>query len=253
MCAISLQLGDRSDGETDAADDEIRWHLVGAESEQLHGVIELKRAQDEAIVFEFSEPELQSVADPHGKDRWLRRLISDRRVVVAVEDGDGLGRQHGLHAGGLLPGETHRDEAGPSAARGGTARAHLLEHAKRQLHQVERCRAGRYGIVDGRARCHNGNCSMADGACGFTRTGGAVIERKQISDGEHLCGEKTIETIDAESAAAAQEIGDMRGLKSGLAGEESSIHTASIDPPEEFQTETLLQLSEVHCGKLASR
>ena len=80
-----------------------------------------------------------------------------------------------------------------------------------------------------------------------------VIQREQVSDGEHLRGEKTIETAEAEGAAAAKEIGDMRGLESCLAGEESSIHTASIDPPEEFQAETLLQLGEVHCGKLASR
>ena len=80
-----------------------------------------------------------------------------------------------------------------------------------------------------------------------------VIQGEQISEGEHLGGEKTIESAQAESAAAAKKIRDMRGLESGLAGEESSIHTASIDPPKEFQAETLLQLGEVHCGKLASR
>lgn len=45
----------------------------------------------------------------------------------------------------------------------------------------------------------------------------------------------------------------MGGLKTGLAGEESSVHTASIDPPEEFPTEALMQLGKIHCGKLASR
>ena len=34
-CAMSFQLGDWRDGETDAAHDEIRRHLVGSEGEQL--------------------------------------------------------------------------------------------------------------------------------------------------------------------------------------------------------------------------
>jgi hypothetical protein len=40
-CAMSFQLGDGGDGETDAAYDEIGRHLVGSEGEQLHGVVEL--------------------------------------------------------------------------------------------------------------------------------------------------------------------------------------------------------------------
>jgi hypothetical protein len=68
-----------------------------------------------------------------------------------------------------------------------------------------------------------------------------------------LRGEQTIEPVEAEGSAAAKEIGDMGGLKSCLAREEGAIHTAAIDPPKELLAEALLQLSEVHCGKLASR
>ena len=64
-----------------------------------------------------------------------------------------------------------------------------------------------------------------------------------------MSGEQSIETVEAEGASAAKKIGNMRGSKSSLTGEESSIHTASIDPPKEFQAEALLQLGEVHCGK----
>jgi hypothetical protein len=68
-----------------------------------------------------------------------------------------------------------------------------------------------------------------------------------------LGGEKSIKSAEAEGAAPAKKIGNMRRLESGLAGKESSIHTASIDPPEEFPAEALLQLGEVHCGKQNSR
>jgi len=107
--------------------------------------------------------------------------------------------------------------------------------------------------VDCSGWCHNGNSSVGDAACGFTRRGWRVFEGEQIIDGEHLSGEQSIETAEAEGASAAKKIGNMGGSKSSLTGEESSIHTASIDPPKEFQAETLLQLGEVHCGKLASR
>lgn len=107
--------------------------------------------------------------------------------------------------------------------------------------------------MNGSAWCHNGNSSVGDAACRFTRSCGGVLEREQISDSEHLSAEKTIEAAETEGAAPAKEVGNMRRLESGLAGEESSIQTASIDPPEEFPAEALLQLGEVHCGKLASR
>jgi hypothetical protein len=129
----------------------------------------------------------------------------------------------------------------------------VLEDSERKLHEIEYCRAGRHGVMNGGGRCHNGNRSVGDAAYRFARTVMCVIEGEQISQGEHLGGEKTIESAEAEGAAAAKEIGDMRGLESGLAGEESSIHTASIDPPEEFQAETLLQLGEVHCGNTVIR
>ena len=253
MCAISLHSRDGGDGEADAADDEVRWHLMRSEGEQLHRVIELDRAQDEAIVLEFSDPKVQRVADPHSEDRGLRRLVGDGRVVVAIDDRDGLRWQKWLHTGSLLPRKPNGDEAGPPAARGGATRAHLFENAERQLHEVKSRRAWGNGIVDGSGWCHNGNSSVSDAARCFTWSRGNVFEREQIPDGEHLSGEKTIESVEAEGASPTKKIGDMRGLKSCLAGEESSIHTASIDPPKEFQAETLLQLGEVHCGKLASR
>jgi hypothetical protein len=189
MYAISPQSGDGGDGETDAADDEVRWHLMRSESEQLDWVIELDGPENEAIVFEFSDPKVQRVADTHSEDRGLRRLIGDWRVVVAIDDRDGLRWQKWLHTGNLLPRKTNGDEAGPSAARGGAARAHLFENAERQLYEVKRRRGWRNGIVDGSGWCHNGNSSVGDAARCFTWSRGYVFEREQIPDGKHLSGE----------------------------------------------------------------
>src|ERR1700759_1399281 len=122
MCAISLHSRDGGDGEADAADDEVRWHLMRSEGEQLHRVIEFDGPQDEAIVLEFRDSKVQRVADAHSKDRGLRGLVGDRRVVVAIDDRYGLWWQKWLHAGGLLPRKTNGDEARPSAARGGATR-----------------------------------------------------------------------------------------------------------------------------------
>jgi hypothetical protein len=51
-----LSSRDRREDKADAADDEVRWHFVRPESEQLHGVAELDRTKDEAIAFKFREP-----------------------------------------------------------------------------------------------------------------------------------------------------------------------------------------------------
>ena len=103
MCEISLELGDGGDGEADAADDKVRWHLMRSEGEQLHRVIELDGPQDEAIVLEFRDPKVQRVPDAHSEDRGLRRLVGYGRVVVAIDDRDGLRWQKWLHTGNLLP------------------------------------------------------------------------------------------------------------------------------------------------------
>ena len=79
-----------------------------------------------------------------------------------------------------------------------------------------------------------------------------LVEREEIVHGEHLGGEQPVQTAEAEGAAAAEEVGDMRGLESCLAREQRPIQTAAIHPAEEFHAESILQLGEVHCGKLAS-
>jgi hypothetical protein len=84
------KLWDGCEGEADAADDEIRWHLMGTESEQLHRVVELDWPEDEPIALKLGEPELQCVTDTYGKDRWLRWLIGDGRIVVAIDDRDAV-------------------------------------------------------------------------------------------------------------------------------------------------------------------
>ena len=67
---------------------------MGPESEQLHGVIELERAQDEAVVFEFHEPDLEGVAElirslATREPQYLKWLTvplgSDLQVVTAAE------------------------------------------------------------------------------------------------------------------------------------------------------------------------
>lgn len=96
---------------------------MGAEGDELDGVLELIRAEDEAVLFEAGEAELESVADAYGEDGGRGWLVRDQRVVVAVDDGEGALRKRGLHAGGLLTRDANGNEARPAAAGGGAARA----------------------------------------------------------------------------------------------------------------------------------
>lgn len=189
-----MRSGDGGDGEADAADDEVRGDLVRSEGEEVDGRCELEGAKDDAIVFEFGDAELQRVADADSEDGGLRRLIGDRRVVVAVDDGDGLGGQEGLHADGLQGSDAHGDEARPSAAGYGATGAHAFKQAEGQLDEIEDCRVGQNGVVNGGSGGHDGNCGVRDAADGFTRDRrGVVFESEQIADSEHLRGEQAVE------------------------------------------------------------
>lgn len=57
--------------------------------------------------------------------------------------------------------------------------------------------------------CHNGNRCVCSGSYTFAGYAGYFFCSQQIFNGEHLCGEETIECVEAESSAPAKEIGDM--------------------------------------------
>ncbi len=237
--------------DADAADDEVGWHFVRPQSDELDRVVEFNGTEDEPIAGELREPEMQCVADTHGEDRGLGRLVGNGRIVVAIDDNDGLRGQQRLHACGLLAGNAHGDEAHPGAADGGATGPHLLEQPKRDLEMVKGGGSRRHRVMDRGTGSDDGYEGVAGAVEWTARELGWVIQSEQVRDGEQLSGEQAIQCAEAEGAAPAQKVGDVRGLKAGLPGQERAVKTAAVDPAKEFHPETLLQLREIHCGKLA--
>lgn len=69
---------------------------------------------------------------------------------------------------------------------------------------------------------------------------------KKIGDGEHLGGENTVHTSEAEGAFAVEKVRDVGLAKSCLPSEQRTCKSTAVDAPEQFQTEPLVQFREVH-------
>lgn len=208
------------------------------ESEQMDGMADVVGTKDKAIEFEVGEAEKQRVAGANGVD-GRETAVGQKRVVMAVDHGDGVGKEKGVHASGLLRGDTDRDETGPVAARRTAAGADVVEQPAGYGNSLEGGVWERLRLVNSGGRSEKGNVGDGGGVeggtgLGSTRLGG--IERDEVGDGEHLRGENAVEAGQAERASAVEEVGDVGLLESRLAGEQSTRETAAINAAKQLQT-----------------
>jgi len=99
--------------EADAAYDVVGRGFVGGEGEKLDGEVAGVGAEDEAAFVEVHEAEQEGGAASDGVESGLVGAVGGERVVVAVEDGDGAGRDERIHGGGLLGVGADGEEALP--------------------------------------------------------------------------------------------------------------------------------------------
>lgn len=95
------------------------------------------------------------------------------------------------------------------------------------------CGCGRYKGHDGCRAC-GGGCRPASGF------------GQKVFDREHLRGENAIERGEAESALAADEVGEMGGAETGLAGEQGAGELTAIDAARDLNAQLLVKLREIH-------
>ena len=110
-----------SDAEADSADDEVGGGIVVGEFDEFDRVVDGAGAQDEVAGFEGDVAEDELAAEADGVDVGLRRARRGERVVVAIEDGEAVGAQEGIHGERLSGRDADTDEAVPAAAADGAA------------------------------------------------------------------------------------------------------------------------------------
>jgi len=73
--------------------------------------------------------------------------------------------------------------------------------------------------------------------------------RKKVLDAEQLGGEQTVKSRKTEAPFAADEIGKMRGLESGLTSEKRAGELAAVDAASHFRAKALVESGKIHLWK----
>ena len=165
---------------------------------------------------------------------------------MAVEEQRGPGQETGKHAGGVPGIELDEDEASPVGTIAFGFGLELAEEGLLEFQGLEHAVGSDEG-VDGGGGFGKQDVFELVGAGGDD--GGAFVDFggiEQVEDGEMLNGEDFVHTLEAETALAIEEVGDVGLFESGLLGESESGKFAAIDPfPEDF-AEVVLQGLELH-------
>lgn len=195
-------LGDK---QADASGDVVGGGFVGSGLDELHRVADGIRAQDEAAGIEIEIAEQQRVAEAHGEKSEALGFVAEQRIVMAVDEGDGAGRDQGSHGRCLMVGDADGDESLPVAARGGTARAKLLEYSRGE---TQRLRGDGSGDVRSEEcdRVRDEGDDVGSGLPGDPASRRLGVIGQKIGGGEHLRGENTVEGFQAEGAFLVEEV-----------------------------------------------
>lgn len=122
----------------------------------------------------------------------------------------------------------------------------MVERARGQMDEVE----DRALVDRGRAQSGFMRDERHDG--GIVKIGmnfGSGRVWKQVSDAEQLGGEHTVKSRKTEAPFAADEIGKMRGLESGLTSEKRAGELAAVDAANHFRAKALVELGKIHLWK----
>jgi len=198
------------DADTDASDDEIGGGLAGAQEEDLDGVFQSVRTKDEMVGLEADVAKGQSAGGAHGVEIGMGVPMRYERVVMAIDDNDGVRNQYGRHGKRLSRGNTHGHETLPVPAYDGTAGPKLIEDAGRERDhfrtgtQRDTGRICRDSLRDER--------DMVDAAA-KSIGGGFLVARRAVGEkvfqAERLGCKDAINGGEAEFALAVKKVGNV--------------------------------------------
>jgi hypothetical protein len=199
--------------EADAAYDVVGWGFVGGEGKELDGEVAGVGAEDEAALVEVDEAEEECGAAADGVEGGLVGAVGGERVVVAVEDGDGAGRDEGVHGGGLLGVGADGEETLPVGVLCGWAGAIVVEAGGGDLDGFDDGRGRDAGIVHGGGGRDDGNdlggIAGVGGDGGLRGREGVDFEGEDLVDSEVLRGEDAVEAFEREGAFLIEEVRDV--------------------------------------------
>lgn len=235
--------------EADAAYDVVSRGFVGGERQELNREVPGVGAEDKTAFVEVDEAEKEGGAASYGVERGLMGAVGRKRVVVAVEDGDGAGGDEWVHGRGLMCVGADGEEALPVGVFGGGAGAIVMQARGGDLNGFDDGGRGDAGFVHGGRGRDDGD--DLDGAAGVgwsgRRWGESVdVKGQKLVDGKVLRGEDAVEAFERKGPFFIEEVGDVGLLKSGLLGESAAGEDAAFDAALKFDAEKFVQVLKVH-------
>jgi hypothetical protein len=204
--------------------------------------------EDEASGGELNVAEEQGVLKADGVDVGLGRMDGDERVVVAVNDDDVVGGEQRLHGAGLAGCEADGDEAFPIAGAGRLTAGEVAQGPGGELEAVGPGVGVEGGVVESGGLRDEGDRVRGRGRASRLRCDGGGEE---IFHAESESGENAVKSCEAEAAPGVEEVGDVGLLEAALPSERGGCDEPAIDAANEFHTQPLMQLKEVHAVGVA--
>ena len=235
--------------EADAAYDVVSGGFVGGEGQELNGEVPGVGAEDEAAFVEVYETEKKGSSAANGVEGALMGAVRGQRVVVAVQDGDGSGREQRVHRGGLLGVCADGEEALPMGVSGGGAGAIVVEPGDGDVDGLDDGGGGDSRLIHGSGGGDDGD--GFDGVAGLRRRGSGGVacaegEGQDLVDGEVLRGQDAVEALEGEGAFVVEKVRDVGLLEAGLLGEAAAGEGAALDAAKEFKAKKFVQILKVH-------
>lgn len=168
--------------------------------------------------------------------------IGGEGVVMTIKDGDGSGRDEGLHGGGLLGIDADGEEALPVCLFHGRAGAVVLEAGGGNRDGFDDGGERDVGVVHG-----GGGRDDGDGLDGISQGGlGGVDVRceevwwEELVDGDVLGGENAVQAFEGEGSPAIEKIRDMGLSVACLLGDAGAGESSGFDAAQEFDAKELV-------------
>ena len=163
---------------------------------------------------------------------------------MAIQDDDGPGSDHGIHCDNLLGVGADGEESLPVCALQGWAGAIFLQAGRGDVNGLNDRSGADLGFIHRGGR--RDNRDFFNGIGRRRRGGCTEFKGHDLIHREVLSGEDAVEPGEREGALAIEEVRDVCLTETRLPSEAGAGEAAEFDTAEEFATEKLVEILEIH-------
>ena len=176
----------------DAACNEFAGGFAGGHVDELDGGCDGVRPEDEPVGEEVGIAKREAAAVADCEQGRTVGAIGVERVVVAIDEGNGLRENEGVHRNGIGGGDADSDEALPGAARVGGAGTNGLEQPGGQMNPALRGGSSNVWLEQcGMVRNERNGVSLALEGHGE----GRVVRGQKVDSGQVLGGKHPVDGL----------------------------------------------------------